>query len=66
MNIKSVQVLDSALVRGEPLRPDQGDILAVLGRLDVGEPVPDGWRVLTGNAYTSLVAATFFRHELES
>ena len=41
------------------------DLIAQQGYLAVGERVPEGWRVLTGNAISSLVARVAYRFEIE-
>jgi hypothetical protein len=37
------------LLSGDPLAPSSTDLIAQTKSLAVGERVPDGWRVLTGN-----------------
>jgi hypothetical protein len=54
------------LVNGDPMNPESGDLIAQTGVLKVGEPVPDGWRVLTGNSEYSTIARVCLRYELES
>lgn len=58
-------VTQSYLVDGDALVPDSLDLIAQTGYLDVGDPVPAGWRVLTGNANRSLVARIIYRYELD-
>lgn len=65
MQIGEVKVNDIKLVKGDESAASDTDLFTVLGRLDVDEPLPEGWRVLTGNRHSSLVAATFYRFELE-
>ena len=40
------------------------DLIAQTKRLDVGLPVPDGWRILTGNNESSLIARVAYRDEI--
>lgn len=54
------------LVSGDPLAPSSGDLIAQLATLKVGEPVPEGWRVLSGNAEYSSIARVVMRYEVES
>jgi hypothetical protein len=54
----------AVLVDGDPLAPNNSDLLTVTGRLNVGTAVPSGWRVLTGNQWTSLVVATAYRSQI--
>ncbi len=62
-----VRITESILLKGDPLDPAcPGDLIAQIGSLDVGQPVPEGWRVLTGNAHTSQVARVVLRAELEA
>ena len=53
------------LLRGDPMEPSSGDVLAQFDLLAVGKPVPDGWRVLTGNAIMSQIARVVLRYEVE-
>jgi hypothetical protein len=53
------------LVEGNPFDPRSDDLIVAYGRLNVGEPVPAGWRVLTGNSQSSLVVVVGYRAELE-
>lgn len=56
-----VMVSDSYLIRGNPLEPDQFDIIAQVGTLNVGEPLPEGWIVTTGNNRVSEVWRIAYR-----
>ena len=53
------------LVEGDALKPDSNDLLVQRTHLPVGEPVPEGWRVLTGNNEASLIARVAYRFECE-
>ena len=53
------------LVSGDPLSPQAGDVIAQIAVLNVWEPVPEGWRVLTGNANVSKIARIVLRGEIE-
>lgn len=57
--------VESRLLQGDPLNPASGDLIAQTARLNVGEPVPEGWRVLTGDEASSLIARVVLRYELE-
>ena len=61
----TVQHITNTLLRGNALEPSFSDLIVQEGRLDVGEPVPDGWRVLDGNMQSSLVARVVMRHEVQ-
>jgi hypothetical protein len=61
-----ITVDSNKLIGGDPLDPSSTDLIVQIGRIDVGEPVPDGWRVLTGNNDSSLVARVIFRFEADS
>lgn len=54
------------LVTGDPLEPSSGDMIAQTKSLKVGERVPEGWRVLTGNSHESVIARVALRYEVES
>ena len=54
------------LISGDPLEPTSGDMIAETASLAVGQPVPEGWRVLTGNERESVIARVALRYELES
>lgn len=53
------------LLRGCPMDPSPGDTLAQFDSLAVGQPVPDGWRVLSGNLSSSEIARVVYRYEIE-
>jgi hypothetical protein len=53
------------LISGDPLEPTSGDMIAETASLAVGLPVPDGWRVLTGNERESVIARVALRYELD-
>jgi hypothetical protein len=55
--------ISATQISGDALDPQCGDVLALQGLLNRGEPVPKGWRVLSGNAHTSTVAAVILRYE---
>ncbi len=60
-----VTVHTNTLLEGDALDPQSTDLIVQQGSLDVGQPVPQGWRVLTGNLDTSLVARVVYRYEVE-
>ena len=62
----AVCVIDSVILEGMALEPNSLDLIALKGRLDVGEPIPNGWRVMTGNSLHSLVVAVAYREEIEA
>lgn len=53
------------LVDGDPMDPCSGDIIVELATLAVGHPVPEGWRVLSGNIHNSQIARVVLRYEIE-
>jgi len=53
------------LYEGDAMAPCSLDILVAEGRLDVGQPIPPGWRVLSGNPINSSVAIIGYRHEFD-
>lgn len=56
----------NTLVTGDPLSPDPHDIIAQFDHLPVGEPLPDGWRVLSGNVHHSAIGRLVYRFECET
>ena len=54
------------LLSGDPLAPESTDLIAQFDSLKVGERVPDGWRVLSGNERESTIARVCYRYEAES
>jgi hypothetical protein len=53
------------LLTGDPMKPDSTDIIAQFDSLRVGLPVPEGWRVLSGNSRFSQIARVAYRSEIE-
>jgi hypothetical protein len=45
--------------------PAANDLFAQTATIKVGDAVPDGWRVLSGNNNTSTIARVAMRHEVE-
>lgn len=56
---------DNTLIAGDPLEPYGNDLIAQVTTLPVGEPVPEGWRVVTGNSTASLIARVAMRYEIK-
>lgn len=53
------------LVSGDALSPQPSDIIAAFATITVDQPVPEGWRILSGNNLVSTVAFIGYRYELE-
>jgi hypothetical protein len=53
------------LISGDALAPSSCDMIAQTKSLAVGERVPEGWRVLSGNNRESTIARVCFRYEAE-
>lgn len=60
-----VSSITNGLLEGDALAPASTDIIVQRGYLRVGKPVPEGWRVLTGNQYESTVYRVAYRYEIE-
>lgn len=60
-----IEPTNNYLLEGDPMEPSSMDLIAQLGRLPVGKPVPEGWRIMTGNAFDSLVTRVAYRFEIE-
>jgi hypothetical protein len=57
--------MNNYLLEGDAMQPDGIDLIAQLATIPAGEPVPEGWRVLTGNSYVSQIARVAMRYEIE-
>jgi len=55
----------NTLIEGDPFDPSDTDIIMQVDTLDVGKPVPDGWRVMTGNNMFSEIRRVAYRYEIE-
>jgi len=53
------------LIEGDPLNPASTDIIVQDGMLETGDPVPEGWVVMTGNQYLSRVMRIAYRYQIE-
>ena len=60
-----VEYVQNTLVKGDPLDPSAFDLIVQQGQLAVGQPVPQDWRILTGNNDSSLVVRVVYRYEVE-
>lgn len=56
--------MQNTLISGDPLNPCSTDLIAQLRQLPVGQPVPEGWRVLSGNLTHSTIARVAYRFEV--
>lgn len=57
--------ISNFLFEGDAFEQDDSDIIVQKGYLPVGKPIPDGWRVLTGNSTNSVVYRVAYRYEIE-
>ena len=57
--------MQNYLISGDPLDPSGSDLIAQVEQLAVGKPVPEGWRVLSGNLTYSSIARVCYRYEAE-
>jgi hypothetical protein len=62
----SLTVTQNTLIKGDVLDPSCDDIIAQIAILKVGEKVPKGWNVLTGNSMDSLIGRVVLRMQLET
>lgn len=60
-----VEAKRNVLLEGDPLNPSSTDLIAQFADLDVGQRVPHGWRVLSGNVRTSMISRIVYRFEVE-
>lgn len=59
-------ITETTLIDGDALTQFASDILVQQGIIDVGEAIPTGWTVLTGNDKHSLVTRVIYRGDLEA
>jgi len=64
--MKKLHIISNTQISGDPLDPSSGDTIAQMALLDVGDRVPDGWRVLSGNMHSSTIARVVLRYEVQS
>ena len=57
--------MTNKLIEGDPLDPQSTDIIYQEDTLAVGQPVPEGWRVMTGNNMFSQIVRVAYRYEIE-
>lgn len=53
------------LVSGDSMEPCSSDLIVQTTSLPVGEPVPEGWRVLSGSTRYSQIARVVMCYEIE-
>jgi hypothetical protein len=53
------------LLSGDPMDPQTSDVIAICKTLAVGEPVPDGFRVISGNTHISEIWGIATRFDIE-
>ena len=61
----NIYAVTNRLISGDPFDPSSGDMILQEGSLSVGDPVPEGWRVLSGNPTSSSVVRVVLRCEVE-
>ena len=64
-NDGDVYYIESFLVKGNAFCPEPTDIIAQVGMIDEGDPVPDDWRITDGNSFHSEVIRIVLRGDLE-
>ena len=55
----------NVLLQGDPMEPTSTDLIAQSDTLKVGEPVPDGWTVTTGNMHFREIWRIAYRYQIE-
>jgi len=58
--------MQNILIQGDALEPSGTDLIAQIRQLAVGQPVPHGWRVLSGNTSYSSIARVCYRYEVQT
>jgi len=57
--------IESYLVKGNAFCPEPTDIIAQIGMIEEGDPIPDDWRMTDGNNFHSEVIRIVIRGDLE-
>ena len=57
--------MKNILVRGDVFDPSDMDLIVQITTLAVGEPVPEGWKVTSGNMHNSEIVRVVTRSALE-
>lgn len=60
-----ISSITNRLLDGDPFAPESTDVIVQRGYLRVGKPVPEGWRVLSGNIHESTVYRVAYRYEID-
>ena len=50
---------------GDTMDPSSTDLIIMEGRVEVGQPIPEGWTVHTGNQFDSQVTRIAYRYQIE-
>tara|TARA_R110000787_G_scaffold240348_1_gene346629 strand:- start:311 stop:811 length:501 start_codon:yes stop_codon:yes gene_type:complete len=58
--------MENTLFSGDPMNPEDADMIVQSDHLQTGKPVPDGWRVMSGSAEWSLIMRVAYRYEIET
>lgn len=58
--------MQNQLIEGDPLDPSDADIIVQTDFLEIGKPVPEGWRVMSGGQLGSAIMRIVYRYELEA
>jgi hypothetical protein len=61
----TIRVVTSTLLRGDPFETSDDDTIAQIGMIDVGEKIPFGWNILSGNEHYSEIGRVALRYEIE-
>lgn len=63
---KPFSQIENKLVTGDPMLPNENDLIAQIATVKTSTVLPFGWLVLTGNPQTSMIGRIAFRHEIEN
>ena len=55
----------NVLIKGDPLKCSNTDLIAQTALTAVGAKIPEGWRVLSGNNLVSYIGRVAYRFEIE-
>lgn len=57
--------ITSVMIQGDAIKTNSTDLIAQLATINVGEPIPEGWSVTTGNMHYSEIVRIVYRYQIE-
>lgn len=62
---QGISIMQNYLFEGDPMQPASTDLIIQRGMLPVGERIPRGWNVISGNIHYSVVYRVTTRYTAE-